>query len=131
MPKHLLLLEDEPLLGELYAKELTRSGYQVSYCENVEELGQLVNEETLIPPAFILLDHGLREEMTTGLNLVPVLRERFPEAKICMLSNYSHGQIKEQAEEMGADAFFIKSTTPPHALPLRLEQLLREKEHKD
>jgi two-component system response regulator YesN len=71
------------------------------------------------------VDHGLREEGKNGLGLVRLLRKKFPQAKIIMLSNYSDFQYKALALKNGADDFLLKLSYRPAILADYLKFLLK------
>jgi DNA-binding response OmpR family regulator len=113
MTKNILILEDEPVLANIYKKNLESAGYKVKCAESVDEASKLLNE---YKPDLALLDHGIKGEEEAGLDFVPKIKGVFPETRIVMLSNYSHFQIQEEAENLGVDDYLVKLNTPPGVL---------------
>jgi two-component system OmpR family response regulator len=46
----------------------------------------------------------------SGINLVELLRERNPNQKVVVFSNYTPPAVRKQCAQLGADAVFDKST---------------------
>lgn len=113
MKKKILILEDEPVLANIYKKNLEASGYIVECAESVELAIKLLDK---YEPDLALVDHGIRGEEEAGLDFVPKLRKLLPNAKIIMLSNYNHHNIQAEAKEAGVDDYLIKLNTPPKVL---------------
>lgn len=113
MQKKILILEDEPVLANIYKKNLEASGYIVESVESVEKAVDILNE---YEPDLALVDHGIKGEEEAGLDFVPKIKKLFPDVKIIMLSNYNHHQIQEDAKEAGVDDYLIKLNTSPKIL---------------
>lgn len=116
----ILILEDEEVLGRIYKKYLVAAGNEVQWVATVKEA------EDLIPsfqPDLVLVDHGIKGEDKSGLELIQFVKANYPTIKLVMLSNYSHSQLKEEVLAAGADEFLIKLNTPPKVLVTRVQQL--------
>jgi len=113
MSKNILILEDEPVLANIYKKNLEEAGFNVKCAVSVDEASKLLKD---FKPDLSLLDHGIRGEEEAGLDFIPKLKKLFPNAKIVMLSNYSNQQIQKEADEAGVDDYLIKLNTPPKVL---------------
>jgi two-component system, response regulator RegA len=125
METHILLLEDEEILGRIYSRALQEAGFTVTWRKTVSSLRQSLDKTQADA---ILLDLGIRGEGHSGLSLIPILKKKFPDAKIAMLSNYSPFQFGEKALKAGANAYWVKLNTPPSDLVVRLQKLLLEKD---
>lgn len=124
MTQTILLLEDEEVLGRAYSRSLRDSGFAVTWLKTIQDVRQFMRESSADG---IILDQGIREEERSGISLIPVLKKKFPKAKIAMLSNYSAFDIGEQAMKAGADAYWVKLNTTPSDLVRHLQGLLLEK----
>ena len=119
--KKIILLEDEEVLGKIYKKNMERAGYEVRWLKSTKET---IAAAKKFKANLILLDHGIRGEDKSGLEIIADLKEAIPDAKIVMLSNYSHFQLEEEALEAGAIGYLVKINTPPSALVDYVDKLL-------
>jgi CheY-like chemotaxis protein len=97
----ILLVDDDRMLAGSVRRSLELRGHDVIYAETSQEALALVG------PAFdvILSDLNLRQGLRSELNgdaLVPLLRERYPDAKIALWSGLTPPRVPE------ADAHFTK-----------------------
>jgi len=118
--KKILLLEDEEVLANIYKKNLEKAGFSVKSTETVKEASEIIKD---FKPDLALIDHGIRGQDEAGLDFIPELKKSHPDTKVIMLTNYSHFQIKEEAEKVGIDDFLIKLNTPPATLVERVKKL--------
>jgi len=99
---HLLVVEDEPVIRQLFADLLTAAGYSVS--EAVDGFAAL-EEVRRQRPALILSD--LNMPRMTGFELLSVVRRRFPSIRVIAMSGaYTGDRIPDG---VSADAFYEKS----------------------
>lgn len=117
----LMILEDEEILGNLYKKKLEGVGYDVTLFETVNDAENWLKDND---PDIILVDHGIKADQKTGLDLIKFAKANKPSAKAVMLSNYSHSELKDEVLAAGADDFWIKLNTPPKVLIQRVDQLV-------
>jgi len=120
--KHrVLLMEDEIVLGEIYKKALKEAGFDVEWRKTTKE-----TEETakIFKPEVILLDHGIRGEDRSGLDILPGLKKILPDSNIIMLSNYAQEQLEKATLKAGAVGYLIKLDTPPAVLVEYVKKLL-------
>lgn len=127
MTKKILLLEDEEILGRIYSRSLREAGFTVVWRKTIKAIQQFIGKSSADG---IVLDQGIKEEEQSGMTLIPILKKKFPHAKIVMLSNYSQFQLGKKALKAGADAYWIKLNTPPSDLVRHLKKLLFEKDRK-
>ena len=101
--KSLLLLDDdEPFLRRL-AKAMEKRGFEVETAGSVAE-GRAI--ATARPPAYAVCD--LRLEDGNGLDVVEVIRERRPEARIVVLTGYGAIATAVAAVKIGATDYLSK-----------------------
>ena len=81
----LLIVDDERVLRSQLAKALERRGFAVAMAESVAEGKELVRAK---PPAYAVVD--LRLEDGSGLDVVEVLRDLRPDARIIVLTGYGN-----------------------------------------
>lgn len=118
----IIFLEDEVTLARLYTDKLKKADFEVISYTDVNTL--IKNLDTLeVDIAF--LDYSLHGESMSGADVIPVIKEKHPNIKIIMLSNYSEFQMEKEAKEAGADDYLLKINTPPAALVAYAEKLAR------
>jgi two-component system response regulator RegA len=99
----LLIVDDERVLRLQLAKALERRGFDVVTAESVAEGKQLVRRA---PPAYAVVD--LRLDDGSGLDVVEVLREVRPEARIIVLTGYGNIATAVAAVKAGAIDYLPK-----------------------
>jgi DNA-binding response OmpR family regulator len=109
----LLLVDDDDALAEMYAMQLTASGFQVTTAHTGVEALRLA---TVVPPDLIYLDLGLPG--MTGFEVLERLRTapNTAEVPIVILTNYSEPDMVKRGQELGAQDYLIKVDTSPAGL---------------
>lgn len=98
----LILDDDEPFLKRL-AKAMEKRGFDVETAETVAA-GRAI--ATARPPAYAVCD--LRLEDGNGLDVVEVLREKRPDARIVVLTGYGAIATAVAAVKVGATDYLAK-----------------------
>jgi CheY-like chemotaxis protein len=110
--KTILIVEDESNLNEAYQLILAKSGYDILTSFDGREALDILSENKV---HLILLD--LRMPVMDGIEF---LKEYSPEtnerAKIIVFSNYDMQKEIEQAYDLGADKYILKSWASPKEL---------------
>lgn len=115
----ILLVEDEPDLGEALAKRLADAGFVVDRFANLASSVQAVLSADY---RAVLLDRRLPDG--DGLSLIPILRTKTPSPPVIVISALNDIPDRVQGIEAGAEDYLIK----PFAfeeLIARLRSLLR------
>lgn len=99
---HILLVEDDPDQASLFARVLSKVGYQVEVALNAESALVLLGET-----AFVLLLADWDLPGIKGDALVTTVKGQHPGVKAILFSN--HPLVEEAATASGADAWFRKS----------------------
>ncbi len=109
----LLLVDDDDALAEMYAMQLTASGFQVTTAHTGVEALRLA---TVVPPDLIYLDLGLPG--MTGFEVLERLRTapNTAEVPIVILTNYSEPEMIKRGQELGAQDYLVKVDTSPAVL---------------
>ncbi|MEJ5257232.1 MAG: response regulator [Fervidobacterium sp.] len=102
MPKRILVVEDEPNMRLLVAEELMDAGYDVDEAENGEDALRKFQERV-----YDLVTIDIEMPGMNGLELAGKLREIRREAKLVLLTAYSH--YKSDMASWAADAYVVKS----------------------
>ncbi len=98
----LILDDDEPFLRRL-ARAMEKRGFEVTAADSVAAGRAAVASR---PPAYAVMD--LRLEDGNGLDLVEMLRERRPDARIVVLTGYGAIATAVAAVKIGATDYLSK-----------------------
>ena len=109
----LLLVDDDDALAEMYALQLTASGFHVTTARSGVEALALVDD---VLPDLIYLDLGLPG--MTGLEVLERLRTapKTAAVPIVILTNFSEPEMMERGKALGAQDYLVKVDTPPALL---------------
>ena len=99
----LLVLDDDGPLRTRLARALENRGFEVTACASVAEAIAAVKDK---PPAFAVCD--LRLEDGNGLDVVQVMQEVRPEARVVMLTGYGNIATAVAAVKAGAVDYLPK-----------------------
>ena len=115
---HLLVVEDEPIIRELFSTLLTTAGYSVAQAQDgFAALAEIRRQR----PALILSD--LNMPRMTGFELLSVIRRRFPAMHVIAMSGAF--MTDEIPTGVAADAFYQKSGRHISTLVEVIEGILR------
>ncbi len=104
--KHVVLIEDDPILSKVLADEFKDAGYEVSQAMDGEEGLQLVRMEH---PDIVLID--ILMPKMDGIEVLRKLKES-PDTKkipVFMLTVLSDTKRLTEAVSLGASAYLVKS----------------------
>jgi len=105
--RSLLILDDDAPFRNRLGRAMEKRGFEVILAENVAEAVELARR---LAPAFAVLDLRLMDG--SGLDLVPVLHEVRPEARIVMLTGYGNIATAVAAVKAGAVDYISKPADP-------------------
>ncbi len=117
----ILLVEDEPSIRDLYARQLTKAGHQVAAVEDgTKGLEQLKAN---------VYDVLLLDIMLPGINGLQVLREfktLVPNSptKVILLTNLGQDSVIKEGFELGAQAYLIKASYTPDQVVAEVQNIL-------
>lgn len=110
-----LCLEDEHFIGELYARALTKAGYQIKV---ISDGAEGLKEAETDKYDLILLDLMLPN--VTGIEILRKLRDPARQApihaKIIITTNLEEREDVRAEIEKQADAYLVKAEFTPHQL---------------
>ena len=121
MPKQIILVEDEPILCENYAKAIREQGYEVVTCDNKLEALSVINKQL---PDLAILDIGLGDEFEAGFDLCREIRSLSNTLPIIFLTARDSDFDTISGLRLGADDYLSKETSMPHILA-RIAALFR------
>ena len=106
---HVLLIEDDPAIAEMYRVQLEYDGYRVTAATT----GEVGYANTLAArPDIVLLDLLLPDR--SGLDVMADIKEQLPEhPPVVILSNYSEPAMMDRGLSLGALAYLVKSRVTP------------------
>ena len=128
MPKkkrHILIVEDEPFLVEMYKARFEQEGYKVDISINGSGVVEMVKK---MKPDMVLLDVVMPEK--DGYSVLKELKKDKETKMIPVLVFSNLGQDDEikKGLELGADLYFIKSNYTPSQLVMEVEKLIEKSE---
>lgn len=122
-PLRILIVEDEDLIRDTYARRLVHEGYQVDEARNGREaLAQARNGL----PRLILLDAMLPD--LSGFEVLKALRAdpRFLTTPVVLFTNLSQHIDKHQAARLGATDYWVKSEISPADVVVKVQRLMAD-----
>ena len=114
---HLLVVEDEPTLRELFSSLLSAAGYSVAQAKDGFDALEEIRRRR---PALILSD--LNMPRMTGFELLSVIRRRFPAMHVIAMSGAFQGDSVPAG--VAADAYYEKSGRSINTLVEVIENIL-------
>lgn len=112
--KTILCIEDDPFIGDMYARSLRKAGYQVTLINNGQE-GLKAALETQFD--LILLDILLPEKQGTEvLDALRGQKDLVPHSRLLVLTNFSQDDESRVAMASKADGYLIKADITPRKL---------------
>jgi len=128
----ILLVEDEPIIAELYHTVLGMRPYRVFKAYNKRSAIELIQEHK---PHLILLDLmipiGPGEELITydhpvGFDILEWVRHHPDTAhtKVVILTNLESEANREHAEKLGVTDYLVKAAHDPHDILKRVDSVL-------
>jgi DNA-binding response OmpR family regulator len=118
--KHILIAEDERMLGDMLQYELSTYGPRVTVARNGEEALASI---ALRRPDLLLLD--LLMPKKDGYEVLRLLKDMNVDFPIVILSNLDDPREQRKCEELGAASFMVKSQVDPVDLWKKIEGYLR------
>lgn len=112
-PISILVVEDESGLNEAYRMILEQAGYDVHAAFNGEEALEVTKT---VEPALILLD--LRMPHMDGVEFLRHydLKKAHPGVKVVIFSNYDMQKEIDEAYQLGAQRYILKTWASPKEL---------------
>ncbi|MGH7903346.1 MAG: response regulator [Candidatus Dormibacteraceae bacterium] len=123
-PVHILIVEDDPAVADMYRLKLEMDGYDVAVAPD----GEAAVEAALVrPPDLVFLD--IRLPKLDGIGVLERMRAhpRLAHVPVVVLSNYSERGVVDRCLALGAREYLVKSRTTPARLSERAHHHLAEK----
>ncbi|WP_067866140.1 response regulator transcription factor [Neptuniibacter marinus] len=103
MTKHFLIVDDDPAFTRVLSRAMTRRGFDVQVARSAEDAALLI--ENWIPD---LATVDLKMEGSSGLSIIPHLKEKNTEMRILMLTGYASIATAVEAIKLGATQYLPK-----------------------
>ena len=124
--RNVLVVEDDPMIRDLYRMSLANDGYDVEVADSADEMYLKLEK---FHPNVVLLDVMLPYK--SGLEILQELRNDpsygCVDAKIIVLTNLAQRSVADNAINNGADGFIIKA----EILPKDLDKVIKSLEEDD
>jgi len=108
--KHILIVDDESdvelLFNQKFRKELRNGDFKFHYAFNGEQA--LVYLRSLKPLDVVCVLTDINMPGMSGLELLEILKQDFPELKVMVISAYGDASNVEKTMTLGADDFITK-----------------------
>ena len=120
---HVLLVEDDPAVSEMYKLKLEMDGYTVSVAADGEEGLKYAQERR---PHIIFLD--VRLPKMDGMSVLEALRsdDKTRHIPVLILSNYGEPPLIERGLRLGAREYLLKSQTTPAGVSAKTKNWARK-----
>lgn len=117
----IILVEDDPMISEIYQKKFTDDGFEVFPAETGEQALTIAKKENVDA----VISDLIMPKMD-GFGVIKELRngEYNPNIKIIISSNLSQKEDYDKAMQLGANGFINKSNFTPTALVAEVKRLL-------
>jgi two-component system, response regulator len=106
---HVLIIEDDQAIAEMYRVQFEHDGYRVSIATTGEVAVATLAEDQ---PDLVLLDLLLPDR--SGFEVLASLNERLPNhPPVVILSNYGEPSMIDRGRSLGAIEYLVKSRVTP------------------
>ena len=119
----ILLVEDDPLLIDIYSTKLKEAGFNVEVADSGEKALLLLPK---VSPMVIIMDIVLPHVDGWELLAAAQKQENLKNTKIVVLSNLGQKEEIEKGILLGADRYLIKAHFTPSQVVQEVRELLGE-----
>lgn len=125
--KKILIVEDDPMLLEIYQKKFLDDKYDILTASTGTEALRKIRIKS---PDLVLLDIILPEE--DGFEILKKIKRNSctKDIKVVIFSNLSQAEDKQKAAKLGADGFITKSDYTPKEIIEEVKKVLSNGENK-
>ncbi len=118
----ILVVDDEEVVCQSVKKILTKKGYSVDKALSAEEA---VNKIDTTNYDLVITD--LMMPKTSGIELLQIIREHYPELEVIMITGYASIESAVKATKLGATSYLPKPFTPDELTKVTEEALTKAK----
>ncbi len=106
----IMVVDDEPLVGKSLKRLLGKAGYDVeAFTDSRLAVEELDNKHFDVVITDLMMDN------INGLKLLEIVKEKYPDIKVVIITGYIEKLTADEASEKGAFAFVSK--------PFRVDEL--------
>lgn len=106
----ILIVDDErdieDLFKQKFRKEIRNQGLELVFAFSGQEALNILGSDN--PPKVMYVFSDINMPGMSGLEMLAIAKERFPQIKISMISAYGDSENYNKAMESGASGFFTK-----------------------
>jgi DNA-binding NtrC family response regulator len=102
-PIELLIIDDEPLVGQRLKPALTKEGYRVEIYTDPREAVARLEEKN-----FDIVVTDIRMEEMDGLQVLEKVLRRTPQTKVILITGYATLEMARESLDKGAFEFIAK-----------------------
>jgi CheY-like chemotaxis protein len=99
----ILIVEDNPLMREIIREMVSEFADAITECEDGDEAFAAYQTNL---PNWVLMDLQMRR--TDGFTASRQIKAAYPDANICIVTDYGDARMRTAATEVGATAFVLK-----------------------
>lgn len=120
--KQILLVEDDPLITEIYTTKLVECGFQIEVASDGESALRILKEKQFDLLVLDIVLPGL-----TGFELLRNIRnhEKLKSLQVLILSNLGQKSDIERAQALGVSKYLIKANFTPTEVIMEIKRLLK------
>lgn len=118
----ILLIEDDPLLIDIYSTKFKESGFEVQVADSGEKALSLLLK---VSPSLVVMDIVLPHIDGWELLAAAQKQENLKNTKIVVLSNLGQKEEIEKGISLGADRYLIKAHFTPSQVVEEVRELLQ------
>jgi DNA-binding response OmpR family regulator len=117
--KKILLIEDDPLLIDIYTTKLKEAGFLAVVARDGEMAMEMIRKEK---PDLVLLDIVLPH--ADGWEILKKIKKDPDAPKVVILSNLGQKEEVEKGLELGAEKYLIKADYTPSQVIEQIKEIL-------
>lgn len=122
----ILFVEDDKFLAEMFRQKFIIEGYEPIVASTAISAVLALNEEK---PIAIILDIVLKDSECWMIMEYLLRKKDYQPVPVIILTNYSSEEYRKKAQDLKADAYFIKTDITPDKLVRAMEELIRKQKH--
>ena len=100
---NILIVEDNPLMREMIREMISEFADVITECEDGDEAFAAYQTDL---PQWVLMD--LQMPHMDGFTASRQIKASYPNAQICIVTDYGDARTRRVAQEVGATAFVLK-----------------------
>ncbi len=100
---NILIVEDNPLMRAMIRETISEWADVITECEDGDEAFAAYQTDL---PHWVLMD--IQMPRVDGFTASRQIKSSYPDANICMVTDYGDARTRRAAQEVGATAFVLK-----------------------